>query len=312
MFFSNTTSHFIIASPRSGTTWMSKMLNAHPDVFCVERRLFGNYADMVLDEGAKTPRLRVTLDKYTNSLFQHHGFSDKAKKQLLKGFIKTLEKEEKKQSGKHIIVDKITPYVNTADIVIKKINSFFPKSKLIYLVRDGRDVLTSGVFHWFNKQSVNDTLTDFEKKRRAVFLNNTEEQLPRFFQDKEIQQWANEWVQPIKTIEKARKKHQVKIIFYEDLLANPEEVLKECLVFLSAKTPKITLDKCVEEGSFRNMSAGRKKGDAVQNAHVRKGVSGDWKNYFTYADGKLFQDIVGNALVEYGYETDDKWYEELR
>lgn len=312
MFFNKRQSRFIIASPRSGTTWMSKMLNAHPDIFCVERRLFGNYADMVLDEGAKKPRLRVTLDKYTNSLFQHHGFSDKAKKQVLKSFMSALQNEEKKQSGKDIIVDKITPYVNTADQVVKQINSFFPKSKIIYIIRDGRDVLTSGVFHWFNKQSTQEELSDFEKKRRVIYLKQTNEQLPRFFQDKEIIQWANEWVQPIKTIEKAKIKHQVKVIFYEDLLTDTETVLTECLRFLSAKTSAKTLETCIEEASFKNMSAGREKGVAVQNAHVRKGVSGDWKNYFTYEDGKLFQEIVGDALVAYGYETDEKWYEKLR
>jgi len=305
-------SNFIIASPRSGTTWMSKMLNAHPDIFCVERRLFGDYADLVFDEGVKKTRLRVTLDKYTNSLFQHHGFSNKVNKQLLKSFISTLQQEEKKHSGKNIIVDKITPYVNTAGNVIHQINDFFPKSKIIYLVRDGRDVLTSGVFHWFNKQSAHRELSDFEKKRKNIYLNKAKESLPRFFQDKEIEQWANEWVQPIRTIVEAKKKHQVKVIRYEDLLVNTEAVLEDCLCFFFAKTPSKVVDKCLEEGSFEKMSAGREKGVAVQNAHVRKGVSGDWKNYFTYEDGKLFQEIVGDTLIKFGYETDEKWYEELR
>lgn len=312
MFFNRNQSNFIIASPRSGTTWMSKMLNAHPEIFCVERRLFGDYADLVLDEGAKNPRLRVTLDKYTNSLFQHHGFSKKLKKRLLKSFISSLQHEETKLSGKKTIVDKITPYVNTSDKVIHNINDFFPKSKIIYLVRDGRDVLTSGVFHWFNKQSAHEELSSFEKKRREIHLNKTEEQLPRFFQDKEIQQWANEWVQPIRTIEEAKKKHHVKVIHYEDLLINTEVVLEDCLRFFSSKTSNKVIVKCLEEGSFKKMSAGREKGTAVQNAHVRKGISGDWKNYFTYEDGKLFQEIVGDALVKYGYETDEKWYEKIR
>ena len=245
-------------------------------------------------------------------MFQHHGFSNKVKKQLLKSFISALHNEEKKHSGKNIIIDKITPYVDTSGKVIRQINEFFPKSKIIYLVRDGRDVLTSGVFHWFNKQSAHEVLSDFEKRRRYIYLNNTKEVLPRFFQDKEIEQWANEWVQPIKTIEEAKKKHHVKVIHYEDLLTQTETVLEDCLRFFLAKTPNKVVVKCLEEGSFKKMSAGREKGVAVQNAHVRKGVSGDWKNYFTYEDGKLFQEIVGDALIRFGYETDEKWYEELR
>ena len=95
MFLKSSKSHFIIAAPRSGTTWMSKMLNAHPRVFCVERRLFGNYADFILDQGNDEPRLRVTLDKYLRSMLLHHGFSKSVKNKLMQSFLTQLLKEEK-------------------------------------------------------------------------------------------------------------------------------------------------------------------------------------------------------------------------
>ena len=305
-------SSFIIASPRSGTTWLSKMLNAHQDVFCVERRLFGNYADFVEDIGAKSPRLRVTLDKYVNSLFLHHGLDAKNKNTLTKSLLKTLEAQEKRLSGKSFLIDKITPYLNTSAEVLSQINTYYPKSKLVFLVRDGRDVLTSGVFHWFNKQPKDTVLTDFEEQRRAIFKDNSEATLPRFFQDKEIQQWANEWVQPLRIIKQAKQTHEVKIIFYEDMLTNPNKVLQEIFDFLSIKNNKTTIKACIEAGSFKKMSDGRVQGDAVQGAHVRKGVSGDWKNYFTYKDALLFDEIAGDALLEFGYETNKNWIEKFR
>lgn len=302
-------SQFLIAAPRSGTTWMSTMLNAHPKVYCVERRLFGNYADFVNDEGVKTPRLRVTLDKYVNSLLLHHGLPHKRQKKLVNAFIRALQKQELKYSGKKHLVDKITPYLNTSEDVIRQISYHFPKSKIIYLVRDGRDVLTSGVFHWFNKQKADETLSDFELIRRQHFSGDTSKPLDRFFQDKEIAQWANEWAQPLRTIESAQQAHEVKIVAYEDLLHDTKKALKDCLDFLNIKASDTDLEECVEKASFKNMSDGRVRGEADAKGHVRKGIAGDWKNYFTKADAKLFDSIAGDLLVKFGYEKDNLWIE---
>ena len=304
--------HFIIASPRSGTTWISKMLNAHLEVNCVERRLFGNYADFVLDEGNNTPRHRVTLDKYVNSLMLHHGMPQSNTDDVMQSLIVGITKEERRISKKKIIVDKITPYLSTSQHVINQINKFFPKSKIIYLVRDGRDVLTSGVFHWFNKKPLNVELTDFEIKRRNAFINSETLKLERFFQDKEIEQWATEWIEPLQTIKKAKNTHKVKIVSYESLLNNTKGVLTDCLLFLAASTKPTIIDNCIETGSFKTMSNGRVSGQAKADAHIRKGVSGDWKNYFTYKDGQLFNEIAGEALVEFGYEENSNWFERLR
>ena len=76
--------NFIIAAPRSGTTWLSRMLNAHPEVYCVERRLFGEYADFVHDRGKDQPRLRVTLDKYVSSQLMHYRLPKTERSQILK------------------------------------------------------------------------------------------------------------------------------------------------------------------------------------------------------------------------------------
>ena len=313
MFFKNKiATNFIIAAPRSGTTWMSNILNAHPQINCVERRLFGNYADFVKDDGQELPRLRVTLDKYVDSLLQHHGIPVKEKSKVTQTLIEALKKEEYRTSKKPIVVDKITPYLDTSSHVLESIAKYFPNSKIIYLVRDGRDVLTSGVFHWFNKKLITNNLNDFEIKRRQAFINKENFDLERFFQDKEIYQWANEWAQPLQTIEFAKKSHEVKIVFYEDMLQQPFDVVTDCLHFFQAKTNKSILDSCIDKASFKKMSQGREQGEEKANAHVRKGILGDWKNYFTYTDGKLFNDIAGSELLKFGYEENLNWFEALR
>ena len=225
--------NFIISAPRSGTTWLSNMLNAHPSIFCVERRLFGNYADFIQDEGIDDVRLRVTLDKYVNCIFNHHGLTNVNKEKFTKSLIKTIQKQERLLSGKKILVDKITPYLNTSTTVLNQINTYFPKSNIVFLVRDGRDVLTSGVFHWFNKQHANKELSCFEKQRKEVYLKNNSTSLKRFFTDSEIEQWANEWAQPLRELNEAKNhKHNIAIINYEDLLKNSKRILLKTLSFL--------------------------------------------------------------------------------
>ena len=54
--------------------------------------------------------------------------------------------------------------------------------------------------------------------------------------------------------------------------------------------------------------AGRSAGDNDSpTAKARKGIAGDWKNYFTQADAKLFLKIAGKQLIETGYEANDDW-----
>ena len=90
-------SDFVISSPRSGSTWFSSLLNCHPEVGCVERRLFGDYADMVTAVGKETPRLRVTLDKYINSMLMHYKLDPTLKNSLIQTFIEKLITVERNQ-----------------------------------------------------------------------------------------------------------------------------------------------------------------------------------------------------------------------
>ena len=38
--------HFVISAPRSGSTWLQRALNEHPQVFCTEHRLFGRFCEI--------------------------------------------------------------------------------------------------------------------------------------------------------------------------------------------------------------------------------------------------------------------------
>lgn len=299
---------FVISSPRSGSTWLKTALNHHPEISCTENRLFGQFFEVwPNNDGTQAPR--ITLDKYVTTLSEYYdhraiGLSrDEFCNELMIEYITSLLRLSQRFSGKTIFVDKVTPYIDTSNLVIESIKHYLPEATIVQLVRDGRDVVTSGVFDWLMKNA-------HSKKRYAHFVEKkTDMTLERFFDDEDIELWTKYWTQPIEAI--ASLNENVFTIQYEDMQKNQEAVLIEFFKYVGVESSKKVAAKCVEESSFEKMSGGRKRGQEVATAKTRKGISGDWKNYFTRRDGELFNREAGKYLVEMGYEKDDSWIHNL-
>jgi hypothetical protein len=70
------------------------------------------------------------------------------------------------------------------------------------------------------------------------------------------------------------------------------------------------LKNIVEKYSFENQSK-RKRGVENRKSFLRKGIAGDWKNYFNKEAREIFYHYGGNALILAGYEKDDSWVTHL-
>lgn len=306
-------SAFIVACPRSGTTWLKQALSSHPHVLCVERRLFGMYWDSVQDAGAVRARLRITADQYIDCLASvMHGGELSTSVAYVSGavltqFVSILDQFLRRVSGRQILVDKLTPYAGTAEAVVAGIRRCCPEAPIIALVRDGRDVATSGVFHWLSK-SADKELDAVGLRRRAFFLNHEPgARLDRFFSDQDLSEWADMWTTALAVIESLRPHHRVLSVRYEDMIRDFPRVLSEIFAFLGAAQGAEITARAMHTASFESMSGGRKPGQEVCTAHVRKGVVGDWRNYFTRRDGETFNRLAGPQLLRLGYETDPQW-----
>ena len=100
---------------------------------------------------------RITFDAYARAVSVHFQFADSFETRheftddFISEYLNFLLGYAKRKTGCSVIVDKITPYPGTASIVIQQIQKFVPGAKIYKLIRDGRDVLTSGTFDWLLK-----------------------------------------------------------------------------------------------------------------------------------------------------------------
>jgi len=254
---------FVISSPRSGTTWLKQALGAHPEVFSTENRLFGQFFAMWPErDGSERPR--ITLDAYVHIASEYYDYSalglsrTEFEERLLESYLHALMELSFRLSGKRVVADKITPYADTAKTVITSIRRYFPGARIVQLVRDGRDVLTSGVFDWLGRN-------DHDKPRYASFVERRPDlSLARFFCDDDINIWARRWLGPLVALEDLAG--GIVTVRYEDMLRNQAGVLQRVFEYLEVNASAEVVSHCVEEATFKKMSGGRERGEEVATA----------------------------------------------
>ena len=298
--------HFVISAPRSGSTWLTTALNHHSEIFATEHRLFGDFCEVWKNNNGTTMP-RITFDKYARAFSQHyfHEAMDLDKPEfvqaLQKSFVHFIVGFAVRRTGKSIIIDKVTPYPGTSDLVLQKIRSTVPEAKIIQLVRDGRDVLTSGTYDWILKDAMGTPRYQFVVEKKLARLD-------RFFDDAVIQKWAGNWKETLLPFDENPADVQVT---YEAMKRELSVVLRSVFKIVGADDDGATAEKAEQETSFQKLT-GRDAGDAQSPTEkTRKGITGDWKRHFTIRDGRIFHQIAGQQLLQYGYESDPYWFKAL-
>ncbi len=304
--------HFIVSAPRSGSTWLMQALNQHPQIYATEQRLFGNFCEIWPNlDGTATPR--ITFDQFATANAMHMQFQplglnrksfieqfQTSYHEFLHGFYKS--HFDKSRVDKSVFVDKVTPYRGTVAQVLKSIRHFFPDSKIIYLVRDGRDVVTSGAFDWLAREPR-------DSARYQAFIDREPNlKLERFFDDQLLETWANHWQECHLAIQQSG--WTTLSLRYESMLADQAVELQRVCNLLAVDDSLEGCQQCADQVGFEKMT-GRKPGSADPTAKARTGIAGNWKQWFTKMDGQLFAEHAGEALFALEYEVEGNWFQKL-
>jgi Sulfotransferase domain len=98
-----------------------------------------------------------------------------------------------------------------------------------------------------------------------------------------------------------------KLIRYEDLLERDEDVLTRVLLEeCGMPIERARLQAAIHACRFERLT-GRARGEEDISSHERKGIAGDWRNYFTDRVKDVFKERFGPLLLATGYESGPDW-----
>lgn len=97
---------------------------------------------------------------------------------------------------------------------------------------------------------------------------------------------------------------------YEMLVKDPFSLLRSFFQFLDLLPSKLSekqLSEILQVHSFEKLTGGRTRGQENPHHHYRKGMPGDWHEYFSAANKQYFKERYGDLLIQLGYEQDSNW-----
>lgn len=173
-----------------------------------------------------------------------------------------------------------------------------PDSRRFVVLRDLRDTLVSGYF----------SLKISHPKYKLAAVNAMRDRLQDMELERGLMHTLDEWVPANAEIQRSWIESGEPFVRFEDLLGDNEALLREILLDkCELGVTKRKLHKAIKHENFERLSGGRTRGEEDVSAHYRKGIAGDWRNYFTEPLKDAFKERYGDLLIAAGYERDDDW-----
>lgn len=276
---------FILGSGRNGSTLLSMILNGHSKIFIPNEQFALHYAairfqlynfliwrdlvKLVIGEFADNNNNQAWNTNF--SALYGRLYDLPKKEQSFQKIVDEIIKEVAKQNGESFGIwgDKSPP---TTDF-LQYIYRVYPKSRYIFLIRDGRDVVSSyadGEYHLFGE------------------LSNIEHAAIKW--NKSIQQWN--W------LKRQVPSDQLLEIRYEELVRKPENVVKVILEFLGLPFENGLLE-------FKNIVQKRRVLEIPYHQGLTQPINnnsiGKWKKKLTNEDITLITPFLEKGLKVYNY-----------
>lgn len=170
---------------------------------------------------------------------------------------------------------------------------------LIYLIRDGRDVMVS--YYFYRHTYINSRKSGIFKRWLVKIGNlfslssNTNAKYQDF--STFLERYTDEWLTHVSTW---LDRQPTAVIRYEDLKTAPEDTLNKLFEQLNVSVAPEIIHQALEIFDFKQLSQ-RKAGEEDRSSFFRKGIVGDWQNHFSTADLEFFQQKAAKVMNQVGY-----------
>ena len=297
---------FIFGHARSGTTLLMRIARLHPEVHCNYQAHFFTRQPL-LKSLVNTPEAEEWLGRKSNRWNQGRDLSPL----VLRAAADFIMERDAARAGKRIVGDK-SPSSTIHGQAVRDMHSIYPDAKLVYIVRDGRDVLVSERFRNFVEESKFLSAEDRQiiealRKDQNQFTDGTRS----IFTETYIRRVASGWVRNLQETEDEARRLLGEHYFgmrYEDLLSTPFEEMIKLWEFLGVQKVDRSLDGAIKAEMASNpdeeWQARRNEGIA---SFLPKGQAGNWQKLFTARDKSIFKEVAGEMLVKWNYEKNLDW-----
>lgn len=297
---------FIFGHARSGTTLLARLIRVHPDVHCNWQAHFFTRPPY-LSSLVSDPEVREWLSRKSNRWNQGQDLSP----MVMRAAADFILEREAGNAGKTIVGDK-SPNNLLNGQAVHNLAEIYPDAKLLFIVRDGRDAVLSHQVQKFidlpdqlnpEESAIRDSLVNspqqFARDKRSVFSKSG------------LSKAAQDWVDNVSETNRLGSeifKENYLSLRFEDLVENPNASLDRIWRFLGAETDLPGLDEALINQLSQNPDADwqREKQEQVANI-ISKGLPGSWRDIYSVDDVRIFKEIAGETLIEWGYEKDLNW-----
>jgi hypothetical protein len=297
---------FIFGHARSGTTLLTRLARLHPEVHCNYQAHFFTRQPL-LKSLVNTPEAEEWLARKSNRWNQGRDLSPL----VLRAAGDFIMERDAAKEGKPIVGDK-SPSSAIHGQAVRDMHAVYPDAKLVYIIRDGRDVLISERFRNFVEESKFLTAEDKRiiedlRKDQTPFTNGTRS----IFTETFIRRVAKGWVANLaETDDEGRRLFGGNYfsLRYEDLLTQPFDEMSKFWKFLGVKKIEKSLDESLHAELSSNPDEewqARRNEDI--SSFLPKGQAGNWTRLFTEKDKSVFKEVAGEMLVKWKYEKDNNW-----
>jgi hypothetical protein len=285
---------WIFGSSRSGSTWLLRMLSELERVIPVDDPHIGHHLGVwrpipLAWATAKDPPKLGTLADFKRKK-RDYLFSDRYRdtwvpqlRDLISARFEAQAAQDIAAAGgidKPIVVVK-EPGSHAADTIM----DVFPKSSLIFLLRDGRDVVDS----WLDAYKDGSWATD----EGAYPLDDTGR--PAL-----IRWQSSVWLHRTEVVQETYARTEPKrrvLIRYEEMRADPVAALERICSMLGIEASREQLDEIAGTHSYSSVP----KADKGTGREIRRAEPGGWTDHMTRQEIIEMHDILADKLDELGY-----------